>query len=510
MLDLKNQLASRKLEILVLLEIIILCYLKIQRYAYSSDSGNSDLSACNEFIACSDDFNKEIDLLRDLDSQKTILQANFLSCKNKLRCDQSLELVEPIYNDQEYYLVVLVPTVTRTTTSRAAVDLDGKPTGGKKTKTVDYLSRTISVLEQNLRTLPKYFQKKIKFVVFNSVPEAGEHPVYERNKERFTKCLPNSTLSSHSLQRNSFSEFSPNFDFVRNRETIAAKAVKKGFKENDRNPGPKTQKQSRDIADGIAYINAHYNYKHILLMEDDFDLCLYSLNAIDYLINKINNNASRSDDVTGWNGIRISFGLSGVVLQKEDAENLSKHLKEGQKRRPPDHLASEWLSGGTDETRNYKKDKVNVGFKYNLLKHLGVRSSLRRAIHNNKYYPSCYGTLDAGYVFKEEAHDPEQCAHDDFTPCKEVKEQPLLPLDLLKDVDVVVEEEGRFEARKYGDDENGLRSVGGLLHGGEALGVSESGMYTLLFVIIYVAIALFCLNIALGAIEGKTKLGKVA
>jgi hypothetical protein len=45
------------------------------------------------------------------------------------------------------------------------------------------------------------------------------------------------------------------------------------------------------------------------------------------------------------------YGFNGVVIPTPDLPSLAAHLRDGFKRRPPDHLLFEWFSGERPETK---------------------------------------------------------------------------------------------------------------------------------------------------------------
>ncbi len=65
-------------------------------------------------------------------------------------------------------------------------------------------------------------------------------------------------------------------------------------------------------------------------------------------------------------------------------EYLLKH----QVRRPPDHLVVEWFAGETAESKAYKGNRANIGFRYNLFNHIGIVSTLRKQLQTT--FPLCY------------------------------------------------------------------------------------------------------------------------
>jgi hypothetical protein len=93
-------------------------------------------------------------------------------------------------------------------------------------------------------------------------------------------------------------------------------------------------------------------------------------------------------------------------------------MVQNQKRRPPDHLVVEWYAGETPRSKTYKKNRANIGFRYNIFNHLGVVSTLRST--NSPGYLTCYEELLEPTVFEVEAFSVHQCPADDMWPCKHI------------------------------------------------------------------------------------------
>jgi hypothetical protein len=107
--------------------------------------------------------------------------------------------------------------------------------------------------------------------------------------------------------------------------------------------------------------------------------------------------------------------MNGIFLHSKDIRPFGDYLLKGQARRPPDHLVVEWYAGESVESRKYKGDRVNIGFRYNLFHHIGAVSTLRT--EKSAIYPGCYDQLLEPTVFQVEAFKPRECPHDDIWPC---------------------------------------------------------------------------------------------
>ena len=91
-------------------------------------------------------------------------------------------------------------------------------------------------------------------------------------------------------------------------------------------------------------------------------------------------------------------------------------------RRPPDHLVVEWYAGEKPESKRYRGNRANIGFKYNLFNHIGSVSTLRS--QKSGSFPQCYNVLREPVVFQVEAYNPISCPNDDLWPCKVKAPEP--------------------------------------------------------------------------------------
>ena len=118
---------------------------------------------------------------------------------------------------------------------------------------------------------------------------------------------------------------------------------------------------------------------------------------------------------SGWNALRVSFGLNGLVLPLGDLPALAAYYREHVARRPPDHMAVEWFAGERPSSAAHKAGRPHVAFRYNLLEHFGRASSLRSG--TAPVYAFCYDELDGGVVFDVEAFNRKVCGHTQVHPC---------------------------------------------------------------------------------------------
>ena len=176
---------------------------------------------------------------------------------------------------------------------------------------------------------------------------------------------------------------------------------------NANHPGYRVRKQTRNLASVVKKtVGAGETY---LFLEDDMQFCPHGFTTMQYMLDK----ATRYHP--NWLAIRASYGMNGVFMRRADAIVFADYLLKHQTRRPPDHLVVEWYAGETKESAEYKKDRKNIGFRYNLFSHMGSSSTLRHEAAAPM--PVCYEQLTEPVVFKVEAFDPAACPLDDVWPC---------------------------------------------------------------------------------------------
>ncbi|CAM9804267.1 unnamed protein product, partial [Discosporangium mesarthrocarpum] len=154
-------------------------------------------------------------------------------------------------------------------------------------------------------------------------------------------------------------------------------------------PSATVQKQTRDL---VALLREARGWgRHYLFMEDDMLLCKHASLAIVHMIRKAHGYHP------GWIAVRASYGMNGVVLQDRDLGAFASYLEKHQARRPPDHLVVEWFAGETAESAEYKGDRKQVSFRYNIFDHMGTVSTLRGA--GSPTYPRCFEPLTDRVLF---------------------------------------------------------------------------------------------------------------
>lgn len=183
---------------------------------------------------------------------------------------------------------------------------------------------------------------------------------------------------------------------------------------NANRPGWKVRKQTRDVAAVLRVVHAEARY--FVFGEDDMALCAHGLRAMSYIVERA------STYYPDWLAVRASFGMNGIFLKYDDLVPFADYLIEHQSRRPPDHLVVEWFAGEKEQSQAYKGTRPHLGFRWNIFRHLGTKSTLGS---NTKRMPGCFEVLTVPVVFPVEAYLKATCPRQDFTPCEALKGEPM-------------------------------------------------------------------------------------
>ena len=271
------------------------------------------------------------------------------------------------------WLAIGIPTVAR--------KVDGEP--------IDYLTHTLMALERNLPASshdPLWGRVRI-VVVDNS---NTEHSVFESNRKRL--------------------ENNQHFVFVENSDAKGEERPVSLDPSSDK-PGKRVRQQTLDVVFTLKEVHRLAKPQFYAFMEDDFELCANGLTAIQYVMNKAT--LYHGD----WIAIRMSYGLNGIIIKGKDILPVATYFEGNVRRRPPDHLIVEWFAGETAFSKQHKNNRVNVGFRYNIFKHIGVKSTIRKAKFKHRNFPKCWEELLFPVVFEVEAFNPKECPEDDIWPC---------------------------------------------------------------------------------------------
>lgn len=243
----------------------------------------------------------------------------------------------------------------------------------------DYLVQTLNSLTREMpmeSSHPSYG----RIVAFIVSMDGRDHPVFDHAKAIYTSSV-------YAKHLRFITDVNHTYDPLNGQRDHGSQNT----------PGWKVRKQTRDLVTLLRLVNGAAEY--ILLMEDDMQLCPYGLIASEYIL------ARSSYYNPHWLAIRASFGMNGIFIHNADVQHLLQYLWEHQARRPPDHLIVEWYAGEqvssrdsstrageTVQSAKYRGSRQHVGFRYNILHHIGKVSTLRLQTRAPEM-PTCYDEL---------------------------------------------------------------------------------------------------------------------
>lgn len=269
----------------------------------------------------------------------------------------------------------------------------------------DYLLRSLATLAAQLPSSESdlMYGQVLMVVVNMQAAGSGRHIRYEEAKILYSSVTNRKSIYFEFLDNGS--------DMNGNSNDLLSDPVEGATAENDRGtankPGFRVRKQTRNIVSVMRKCEG--KGKYYLFLEDDMQFCPSGLLAIQYLL------AKSSRYHPNWLAIRASYGMNGIFLHSKDVNPFGSYLISHQARRPPDHLVVEWFAGESPESKLYRGERANIGFRYNLFDHIGAVSTLRSEV--SAVYPACYDELLEPTVFKVEAFSVHDCPHDDIWPC---------------------------------------------------------------------------------------------
>jgi len=262
---------------------------------------------------------------------------------------------------------------------------------------MDYLGETLSSLLDQLPSDPSDpLSNKVKAVVMNNKP--GEHKVYE-DRRRFYENGEGGVKAQHYLR------------FMNNPGTVPDPAPHLPDP-NDLNnptnrPGREVRKQTCDLI-SLMELAANTS-EYYMFMEDDFHVCPHFLRATHYVIEKANLVKPN------WLGIRVSYGMNGIIMRSSDLRLLASYLREHTARLPPDLLWQEWV-GKAPKIPEIAGRQLLV-YKHNILDHIGTVSSFKIRPNRPKW-PGCYESMASVWsLIRIEQFDQYKCPNDDLSPC---------------------------------------------------------------------------------------------
>jgi hypothetical protein len=215
---------------------------------------------------------------------------NEIQVKNETKMVQNPEIVHPIppsHVQEEkpnkkihYHTIIVLGVVSRF----------------RENKQVDYLTEAVRSLDVELKSYKKQSGKE-NFLVYVQNNDKINHPIgyqklkYDKNLKEFFK-----------------------FRTVKERYNDPFKDIPGHDYQHPNNilPGHLARQQVCDVISIMDYVLENFNFKYLLFMEDDFIACKGLIQTI------VLNSGNLQQRDSKFCGLRISYGMSGIVLKRKD------------------------------------------------------------------------------------------------------------------------------------------------------------------------------------------------
>eukprot|EP00899_Mesostigma_viride_P027133 jgi/Mesvir1/7604/Mv06336-RA.1 len=258
----------------------------------------------------------------------------------------------------------------------------------------DYLLRSIASFVEGLpRDDLDPFYRQVQLVVMNNQP--GNHSAfYEVRGE----------VEAHGVQT-----ARDHISFIDNPGTVLDPDPTLPEPNDRRNPNDYPGSHVRNQTAHVLELMKMLQPKATLYMflEDDFIFCRNWLEATRWALKK----ASFANP--GWGALRISFGMSGLVLRSHDLPHLMDFVWTNITLKPVDLLWADYL-----RTYLVPHARPLMVYRFILLEHIGSVSSFA-ARDSRPPWPGCYQPMSKVWsLHKDELYDISKCRNSDICPCK--------------------------------------------------------------------------------------------
>ncbi|XRB19636.1 glycosyl transferase containing protein [Pseudoscourfieldia marina] len=282
----------------------------------------------------------------------------------------------------------------------------------------DYLTPT---LESLLAELPNdeadVMWGRVVVYVMNCEPAADEHRAFFNTERHIVKAY-GAKAAAHVR-----------FLATRYEDSTLVDPVKPGTPEPDdlnnptNRPGKRARKQTLDVLSLMRYIFRGPKPSYYMFFEDDFKACPHSLRAVHYVIDKVNVLHANK-----WLGIRVSYGMNGIVLRADDVSLLDTYLADNVERQPVDLLWREWSELGrgarlggdrkvAPAVANALRGRRLFIYQSNLYAHIGHISSFE-VRPKRQAWPGCYeGMHNVWSLAATEKYQAACRTKSDISPC---------------------------------------------------------------------------------------------
>ncbi|KAL0484452.1 hypothetical protein AKO1_005158, partial [Acrasis kona] len=164
------------------------------------------------------------------------------------------------------------------------------------------------------------------------------------------------------------------------------------------------------------FCTANDNNKFVMLMEDDFVLCPHAIHHLNRIVYAVD----REYFSKRWSVIRTSVGLNGIIVRCQHLPIIAREVQQNYTMYPADSLLSEvWTMHHQRSEEYFGKGATFVTYRHNIMRHIGVSSTIHNGRSNDRVFPGCYDPLTSSLDWNE-AFQLEGCEGKEFTPCDHV------------------------------------------------------------------------------------------
>ncbi len=164
----------------------------------------------------------------------------------------------------------------------------------------------------------------------------------------------------------------------------------------------------------------------VLLMEDDFTWCTSVATHIVHILSGL-----RTYQNVPFSAVRISFGLNGLILWCSDLPAIYRMIDNEKTDGPPDTLLAEFLTGQTAAGKKYFASRTFMAYRYNLMEHIGMVSTVGNFGQDGRAIPQCFDILTSTGILQSERFDMVNCEEYKISPCNFLHDTPSRPFNLI-------------------------------------------------------------------------------
>jgi hypothetical protein len=296
--------------------------------------------------------------------------------------------------------VLPVPAVARGPLLAIAINTIPRDDGAGSQE--DYLARALASIETELAALSD--RAALRVFVLNFRP--GQHGVFDDARARLVDD-----------ERFVFAETTPEPEDAVAAAAHAASAEGAPADEPGLDvvpiPGTRNRQQTRDVVKLSTLLLAGLAPRYVMYMEDDFVMCDGALGKIMGLL--------APGMLRGpFTAIRVSYGLSGIVMATGDVPRFAAFVLEKQFHRPVDILAYYWFGKGSSQRAVealewFGAERSNLNYRHNLLNHIGAVSTYPGRAP--RQFAACGEVLVVWSLHKHERFDLDGCPGYMVSPC---------------------------------------------------------------------------------------------